>query len=960
MTTVSFPFRPFAPLRARGHALAERARAKGWDVPTLRDPRLPFAAILSLYGILGFTFLGFNRSATQMLAIVATGAALDAGLAWGLRRKRLVPLSAYISCCSLALLLNYSHSSWVLLFPVLLTVGSKYVFTFEGRHVFNPSMFGISTSLLLTQELITAAPAYQWAGGSVTMSLFMLMAALTLFVLKVGRNWLVGSFLVFYALQTAFRAWFLRHHIPAEMLIVGTLGSPPFFLFTFYMLTDPATSPKTPKGQVLFAFVLTLVDLYLHVKESVFTFFYAALAMGTGKLLFLHGRAFVEGPGAYLRARLTWPVLRPIAAIAVLFVLTVGSWFFVLRPAAAASVDPGFRMERLDGERTGLAVRMGDLFEQVDPRVQHVAKWILSVGDAAAVGDVDGDGRLDLFFTNLLKHDDDRHALYRNVSDFSSQSAGSAADLRFERVPLPAVDARFGDRAYVNDGVGLPAGATFVDYDGDGDQDLALAVGFGRSRLLQNRLVEDGALAFVDVSEQVGLDEPSVSLAITFLDVDRDARLDMVVTNSVDPYLRDYDPPRELNLFALPEAEHEGDRRMFHFMHDGWHDAANGGANLLYRGTGETFEQVDARALGLRETHWSLAVSTADLDHDGFTDLYVASDFGPDDVYLSRPGAGPFGRVFVRQEGPRFGTIGRDTYKGMNASVADFDRNGFLDVYVSNVHHSLQAEGSLLWMVYPDEDSDTGIAFVDEATQRGALNERRFGWGAGVGDLNGDGWFDIVQANGMVDDRLDARDYERKDYWYVNHKLMQSGPEVHTYADMWGDIRGRVIYPNEARRAYLNLGARGERFFSDVAAEIGIDDPDNSRGVVVADLDDDGDLDLVITNQHGPSSIYRNDLQQRPNAPSWVGLALEGDGARTHRSALGTRVTLRYEENGEAVEQTAEVGVLGGFSAGRDPRLHFGLGRHHGPVEVTIHWLGAPSETLTLESGRYHAIRQAE
>jgi hypothetical protein len=219
-------------------------------------------------------------------------------------------------------------------------------------------------------------------------------------------------------------------------------------------------------------------------------------------------------------------------------------------------------MERLDGDRTGLAVEMGDLLEQVDPRVQHVAKWILSVGDAAAVGDVDGDGRLDLFFTNLLKRDEDRHALYRNVSDVSSESGGSAADLRFERVPLPAVDARFGDRAYVNDGVGLPAGATFVDYDGDGDQDLALAVGFGRSRLLRNRLVEDGALAFVDVSEQVGLDDPSVSLAITFLDVDRDARLDMVVTNSVDPYLREYDPPRELNLFALPAAEHAGDRRM--------------------------------------------------------------------------------------------------------------------------------------------------------------------------------------------------------------------------------------------------------------------------------------------------------------------------------------------------------------------------------------------------------------
>ncbi|MCB9636773.1 MAG: VCBS repeat-containing protein [Sandaracinus sp.] len=946
MTTAPFPLRPFAPLRTRGHALAERARAKGWEVPTLRDPRLPFAAILTLYGVLGFTFLGFNRSAGQMLAIVGSGALLDMALAWGLRRKRLVPLSAYISCCSLALLLNYSHSSWVLFFPVLLTVGSKYALTFEGRHVFNPSMFGVSTSLLLSHELVTAAPAYQWAGGSVTMSLFMLMAALTLFVLKVGRNWLVGSFLVFYTLQTAFRAWFLRHHIPAEMLIVGTLASPPFFLFTFYMLTDPATSPKTRKGQVIFAFVITIVDLYLHVKESVFTFFYAALVMGTGKFFFLHGRAFVKAPVAYLRARLAWTSLRPVLAVAALFAISLASWTFVLRPAAAAHVDPGFRMERLDGERTGLGVEMGDLLERVDPKLRHVAKWVLSVGDAAAVGDVDGDGRLDLFFTNLLKRDEDRHALYRNVGDF-----------RFERVALPAVDARFGDGGYAQDGVGLPAGATFVDYDGDGDQDLALAVGFGRSRLLQNRLVEDGALGFVDVSESVGLDAPSVSLAMTFLDVDRDANLDLFVTNSVDPYLREYDPPRELNLFALPEAEHEGDRRMLRFMHDGWHDASNGGENLLYRGNGEGFEIVDARALGLRETHWSLAVSTADLDHDGFTDLYVASDFGPDDVYLSRAGEGPFGRRFERQAGPSFGTIGRDTYKGMNASVADFDRNGYLDVYVSNVHHSLQAEGSLLWMVYPEEG---GISFVDEATQRGALNERRFGWGAGVGDLDCDGWIDLVQANGMVDDRLDPRGYDRKDYWYVNHKLMQSGPEVHTYADMWGDIRGRTIYPNEARRAYLNLGAHGDRFFQDVARELGIAEPDNSRGVVVADLDDDGDLDLVITNQHGPSSIYRSDLQQRPNAPSWIGLALEGDGTRTHRSAVGTRVVIRYVEDGETVEQTTELGVLGGFAAGRDPRVHFGLGRHRGPVEVTIHWLGAPAETLTLDSGRYHAVRQAE
>ncbi len=100
----------------------------------------------------------------------------------------------------------------------------------------------------------------------------------------------------------------------------------------------------------------------------------------------------------------------------------------------------------------------------------------------------------------------------------------------------------------------------------------------------------------------------------------------------------------------------------------------------------------------MTETRWSLATSTVDLNHDGWTDLYIANDFGPDDVYLNEGG-----KHFRRIEGKLFGEIGKDTYKGMNASVADFDRNGYLDVYVSNVHHSLQAEGSLLWMVGPGE-----------------------------------------------------------------------------------------------------------------------------------------------------------------------------------------------------------------------------------------------------------------
>ncbi|MCW8138657.1 MAG: VCBS repeat-containing protein [Planctomycetota bacterium] len=921
----------------------------GWEWPRRGDPRWPFAAILSLYCLLGVTALGFNRSWTQMLVVVGAGCLLDVALGRVARGRRVVPLSAYISCCSLALLLNYSHGSPWLLVPVLLTIGSKHLLTVGGRHVFNPSMFGVAVSLLVTGDLVTTAPAYQWAGGSWAMSAFIVMAGLSLFVFRIGRGWLICSFLVFYALQTAFRAWVMRHHLPPEMLFLGTLGAPPFFIFTFYMLTDPATSPPSPKKQVLLALAITVVDLWLHTKESVFTFFYAALFCATVRFLWLQAAALRrDGPRARARAFLDPGYLR---GLAIVLTLAAAVAFAVqgTKVSAPPGWDPGLRFERLGPERTGIDVAMGDLLERTDPRVAHIAKWILSVGDAVAVADVDLDGRMDLFFTNVLKADGDRCALYRNVGG-----------MRFERVPLPEVVRHQTDfRTH-----GAPAGATFCDWDGDGDPDLVLAMGFGRTRFLRNRMVEDGALSFEDVTDQLGIDEHSVSLAATFLDLDRDGRLDLLLTNALPTHLPGYDRPTPLNIFDLPPPEHEGDRRALAFMHDGWHDAANGGVNLVFRGRSDgTFERLDPAAVGLTETRWSLAVGTADLDRDGWTDLYIANDFGPDELYLNRGGR------FESIKGRLFADIGRDTYKGMNVSIADFDRNGWLDVYVSNVHHALQAEGSLLWMTRPSKDPRRP-SFTDEATQRGALNERRFGWGAAAGDLDLDGWADIVQANGMVDDRLDRRFDEpqgwftwlfrdHRDYWYVNHKLMQSGPELHTYADMWGDIRGRTIYPNEARRVYLNRGAAGEARFVDVAALVGVADPDNSRGVALVDLDDDGDLDLVITNQHGPPSIYENTLRSPADpdrGPAFLGVRLVGDGVTTHREAIGTQVVVKTADG----EQVQERALLTGFSGQGDPRLLFGLGGHRGPVEVTIRWYGGEEQRLVLEPNRYHVVRQPE
>jgi hypothetical protein len=917
----------------------DRRRTTLWaGIPDRRDPRLPFAAILTLYVALGTLWLGFNRSPAQIGLIVMAGCALDMALHWMLRRRELlVPLSAYISSLSIAILLNYSHDYALLLVPVFLTIGSKYLLTVDGRHHFNPSLFGVAVTLLLAGHLITTAPAYQW-GGTWAMSAFIVTLALAGFVFRVGRGWLIVSFLFFYALQTALRAWLMRAHLPPEMLFLGTMSSPPFFLFTFFMLTDPRTSPSTPKGQVALAFAIALVDLVLHRVGSLFTFFYAAFAVATARFLFAHVRSMHrDGALMHLRGALfSTPTIRAAAVLSV--IALSGGWTYahVIRPRVALT-DAGFALHELSASESGIAVTMDPAsLNLVDPRLRHIAKWLLSVGSSVEIADVTGDGRPDVFLTSPLAVATDRVTLWLNDGG-----------IHFRRASVPAFDQFAGAPA----DHGLASGGLFVDYDGDGDQDLLVLVSFGRARLLRNMLHETGALGFDDVSERAGVAQYVISVSANVIDFDRDGKPDILIANVLSPYLRDYGDSTRLNIFRLPAPAYQGDRRMFAFMHDGWHNAANGGRNVLLHNRGDgTFEQLDAAAMGMPETHWSLSVGTGDLNGDGWTDLYIASDFGRDDLYLNE-----HGRHFRRMAGRMFGDIGMDTYKGMNSSIADFDRDGRLDVYVSNVHHALQAEGSLLWM-NRGTDEDGTPRFADRATALGLLNEDRFGWGAGVGDLQNDGWLDVVQANGMVDDRFDRRESGCPDYWYVNHKLMQAPREIHVYADMWGDLRGRCIYPNEARRVYLNRGAGARPEFVDVASVVGLTARDNSRGVALADLDDDGRLDVLIANQHAGPTVLRNVVTAAAAPDAWVGVRLVGDGRTCARDAVGSTVSIALPGQPLLLR---EVQGANGFSSQNDVRVHFGLGSYTGrSVTARVRWCGDSVREYTLAPGRYHIVRQ--
>lgn len=144
-------------------------------------------------------------------------------------------------------------------------------------------------------------------------------------------------------------------------------------------------------------------------------------------------------------------------------------------------------------------------------------------------------------------------------------------------------------------------------------------------------------------------EQNTICLAANSFDYNNDGRLDMILTNTLHQYLPEYkDRKQPLNIFNLPDPEFDGDRRMFHFMHESWHNANNGGKNYLLLNTADSsaFKVVDESISGLKETRWSLAVATLDMNNDGYTDIFIANDFGKDDWYLNE-----HGKSLVRQQG---------------------------------------------------------------------------------------------------------------------------------------------------------------------------------------------------------------------------------------------------------------------------------------------------------------------
>jgi hypothetical protein len=587
------------------------------------------------------------------------------------------------------------------------------------------------------------------------------------------------------------------------------------------------------------------------------------------------------------------PVLKSTVSLA-FFGLLICSWWLDQRPDPGPDVD-GFA--RFGFRLTDVAERCGIDFvhrqARLDPQIANIEASVAGVGASVSVCDVNRDGWPDLYLTS--SDFGAPNALYLNQADATGDSPGSFVD----------VAAQAGLADLNRPGEGVCMGSIWGDIDNDGDEDVYLYK-YGYGQLLRN----DGELRFTDVTDEAGLRRWMNTNGAVWFDYDRDGLLDLYVAGYF---------PANIDMWNLTTTR---------IMHESFEFARNGGHNVLWRNRGGgRFEDVTERT-GCDSTRWTLAVAAADLDGDGWQDLYLANDYGPEEL-------------FRNIEGQRFELVdvglGEDSKSGMAVALGDVRGDGRLSVYVTNISKAgflFQGNNLRLNLL-----SDVGRF---ENLAGGEVADCGWAWGARFGDLNNDGMVDLYVANGFISADPD------EDYWYDMSKV--SGAAGNLFQDTlnWAPIGTRSLSGYERSRVLLNRG--GARFV-DVAPAVGVTDRLDGRAVALADLWNRGVQDVLVANQKGPLLVYRNDI-----APENDWIAFELQGTVSNASAIGAQVTVHCGERRTA----AVVDGGSGFCSQNDRRLHFGLGPGAAVERAVIRWPSGIEQVVEAPAVRtLHRIVEA-
>jgi len=559
------------------------------------------------------------------------------------------------------------------------------------------------------------------------------------------------------------------------------------------------------------------------------------------------------------------------------FVLLLAyAWLQGRTDGSASAGDERFQGVHFREASRELGIRFEHRRIAVDPELGALEPMIAGIGAAVSVCDADGDGWPDLYATTSAQGG--ANALFVNRGDGTFEERAAEAGL-----------------ADLNAGESSCMGSVWADWNGDGRQDV-FVYKWGRGQLFENL----GDLRFRDVTETAGVGEAWInSNGATWLDYDRDGRLDLYVAGY---YSEEHD---------LTDV---GTTRV---LHDSFEFAQNGGRNRLYRNLGDGRFEEQPDALGASGTRWTLAVGAADFDGDGWTDLYLANDYGPEELFLNQGG-----ERFVREEGLG---LEYESKSGMCVALGNYDNDGRLAVFVTNI----SARGFLF------QGNNLRVNYLPERAwlrQRagGPVTDCGWAWGAQFGDLDDDGWQDLFVTNGYI-----SASRER-DYWYQMTKVGGATGDLVADVANWPPMQDRSLSGFERSRVLFHRGGRPGRYV-EAGERVGIDDRLDGRAVALADLDRDGDLDVIVANQDGPLLVYTNESELDHR---WLELELVG--TESNRDALGATVSVASDVG----EQVQVVSAASGFAAQNEHRLHFGLGASPGDVTVRVRWPSGAEQTL--------------